>query len=199
MAGQTKICVRCHAPFTRNRKYSRSQWENSRFCSTACSGIVVKQRFERTRVPLRDKFEALYSRDSGGCWEWQGTIDGYGYGVIDWSGKRYRAHVLALEYDGRPVGKGGIACHHCDNPRCVRPNHLYPGTPATNGADTARRGRTLRGEKSPAAKLTNAQVVNIRGVYAQYHPTFTSLARAYGVTRPTIARIIHNKTWRQVE
>jgi hypothetical protein len=187
-----KPCQECGVAFTRNPKYGRSQWENALYCSQQCMGLAKTKTLAENRPPLEALFhERTHKTD--GCWEWKGTIDGYGYGVIDYAGKRYRAHVLSLAYDGRPVGDGQIACHHCDNPRCVRPGHLYPGTPADNSRDASERGRLLRGEKHPQTRLTWREVAEIRS-----NPigTKTGIARKYNVSRPTIARILAGKTWR---
>jgi HNH endonuclease len=76
-----------------------------------------------------------------GCWEWTGRKDIYGYGVVDIGQKSYRAHRIAwiIEHGSMPANV--LVCHHCDNPGCPRPDHLFLGTPKDNTIDRVRKGR----------------------------------------------------------
>jgi hypothetical protein len=195
MSRGTKNCVECGRLFTRHKGYGAAQWEAAKFCSSHCFGADHSRKTAERWPPLREQFETSFQR-SEGCWEWQGTIDGYGYGVIDRARKRYRAHVLALEYDGRPVPKGMVACHHCDNPRCVRPSHLYVGTPKDNARDAIDRGRLRRGELHPQAKLSESQVREMRSLKGQL--SSAEIGRRFGVSRPTAAKVIAGQLWRHV-
>jgi len=91
-------------------------------------------------------------RYTDGCWIWTGNRNGDGYGVFHVSRtKRYMAHRAALEFaNGEPVPSDKLACHHCDNPSCVRPSHLYIGTFSDNNSDTYYRGpHPFRSYKRP--------------------------------------------------
>lgn len=75
------------------------------------------------------------------CWLWGGPFDAYGYGALQMGGRLWKAHRLAyhLWYDDYdPTMK---ILHSCDNPSCVRPDHLRQGTQTENMADMNRRGR----------------------------------------------------------
>jgi hypothetical protein len=197
MSRATKQCAECGIVFERNRKFSRAQWAAAKYCSKACAGLALTKLFAALRPTIREKFEQRFERGSG-CWNWTGTIEGYGYGVLDHNWKRYRAHVLALEFDGRPVPKGMVACHHCDNPRCVRPDHLYVGTVKDNAIDAKERGRLRTGSHHHNSRLTEGAVAEMRSVYTGKRGDVSKLARRFGVSRQTAARAIKGATWGHV-
>ncbi len=77
-----------------------------------------------------------------GCWLWKGrrTESGYGHFGIR-SGKMCRAHRFSFELAYGPIPSGMYICHHCDNPPCVRPDHLFVGTNSDNAKDAIAKGR----------------------------------------------------------
>ncbi len=82
---------------------------------------------------------------SGDCWNWTGDAPGgYGYLWLPGVSGRLRetaAHRLAwMLSSGYRIPSGRLICHHCDNPLCVRPSHLYCGTRKDNRRDTSSRG-----------------------------------------------------------
>jgi hypothetical protein len=83
------------------------------------------------------------------CWLWIGAIGADGYGRFNYEGRQYRAHRLALELAGTKLGDGLFACHHCDNPKCVRPDHLFAGTNQDNMRDMVRKWRHARQKAKP--------------------------------------------------
>lgn len=132
---------------------------------------------------------------SDGCWIWQGARSKAGYGQI-WDGARVvYAHRMSCEMASGPVPSGMEVCHHCDNPACVRPDHLFVGTHAENFADASRKGRvsTAAGEGNPRAKLTNAQVEAIR-----HDPrTNRAIGRDYGVSNRHVSAIKRGEVRRE--
>lgn len=96
------------------------------------------------------------------CWPWAGRLSTHGYGVfgvyLKGRGSRnIRAHRGYWElYHGSRFPDGMFACHSCDNPACINPNHIWPGTPKQNTADMDRKGR-----RASRRKLSVDQVQQI--------------------------------------
>lgn len=120
------------------------------------------------------------------CILWQGVKNPQGYGICRVDGKRRVASRLALEKKlGRQIRPGYQACHHCDNPPCVNPEHLFEGTQKDNIADAIAKGR-LKLVQPPA--LTPEQIAQVssrlcageRGV---------DLAKEFGVSRSVISHL----------
>lgn len=130
-----------------------------------------------------------------GCWLWQlgKTSAGYGQITIDKSVVyAHRASFAAFKGD---IPDGMEVCHTCDNPSCINPTHLFLGSHRENMTDAARKGRMggPSGEKSGAAKLTVAQVREIRKSEGSHR----KLAAIYGVSHRTIGYIKNYKIWRE--
>lgn len=142
--------------------------------------------------------------DPDECWTWQGTCAN-GYGHL-WGGEDYPtqwalAHRISWELrHGVPVPEGLKILHHCDNPTCVNPAHLYAGTQADNARDRAARGRgretRQRGVANPNVKLTEDQVRAIIAALSEIpRRSQASIAAEFGVKQAQVSRIMHRKAW----
>ena len=116
--------------------------------------------------------------------------------------RNVRASRISWELHRGPVPEGLWLLHHCDNPPCVNPDHLFLGTPADNSADRDRKGRRnpligSAGEDHPRARLTEEQVRAIRAEYDAEGTTHQKLADRYGVSRTTITMILTGVNWKR--
>ncbi len=165
------------------------------------------------KLNLEELKQTLLSRrviTESGCWEWMGSRSDSGHGNIRRDGRLYGTHRLACIIWIGPPPKGDHvqACHHCDNPPCFNPDHLYWGTQKTNSEDMMRRGRgkqqfdslRTRGTKHVGNKLSESDVIAIkRALIAGERGTMARLARQYGVTIQNIFRIKTGKLWGWLE
>lgn len=139
------------------------------------------------------------SEHPNGCWLFTGSILDSGYGLLA-RGKRDEgrvgAHVAAWEEANGPVPDGKWVLHRCDVRACVRPDHLFLGTPAENSADMVEKGRSRHGERGTNAKLSKAQVIEIRELDAQGW-TRAEIGERYGVTPSNIGKILTGVTFRR--
>lgn len=104
-------------------------------------------------VPRRDWSIERTLDDTGwiktdaGCWEWKGSRNDFGYGVVDLTRKglfNARVHRLMYERFVGEIPEGFIVRHTCDNPPCSNPDHLEIGTQLDNVHDMFERGRHWR-------------------------------------------------------
>ena len=149
--------------------------------------------------PLAVRFWAKVDQ-SGPCWLWTGYRDRWGYGVASRDKRAILAHRLAYELTYGPIPAGQVVCHRCDNPACVRPDHLWLGTPLDNERDKIAKGRkhTQRGARNSRAKLTAQDVTAIRAAH-DAGQNADALASAYGVTAYTIHDIVTFRSWRHLD
>lgn len=139
-----------------------------------------------------DFMKYVHKADSG-CWEWRAAkIRGYG------AFRGWRAHRASwLLFRGADPGERHV-CHHCDNPSCVNPDHLFLGDPKINADDRTAKGRNKNpvGEAHASARLTNAQATEIRRLANEGAISQREIARQFGTTQSNVAHIKKGKYWR---
>lgn len=143
----------------------------------------------------------------GACWVWTGSIDkrwGYGYfhRLIDGHARNLKAHRFSWEIAFGLIPSDRSVLHHCDNPPCVRPEHLHLGDHTTNMAEMYERGRgrKVNGEAHPQAKLTEAKVIEIRRRYERGSRINGSVAlgKEFGVDSYTIRSVVTGRRWKAI-
>lgn len=145
----------------------------------------------RTREEIEARFWSKVIKTDG-CWWWNARKLDAGYGMFHMGETMKVAHRVAYELMIGKIPDGMFACHKCDNPSCVNPEHLFIGTHKDNMHDRMLKGgfkmcggnNTRRLSESAKEEIRNTQIV--RGVISQ-------LARKFNVARVTIRRVLAEK------
>lgn len=137
----------------------------------------------------------------GPCWVWVASRSSSGYGQLSSTrnGSPLRAHVVSWQIHYGPVTHRLWVLHKCDNRPCVRPEHLFLGTNGDNSADMAMKKRSTLGERNARAKLTVAQVIEIRRRYAAGGISGRKLAAEMGIGYGAIDNILRRINWRHLD
>jgi hypothetical protein len=150
-----------------------------------------------------ERFEARFWSKvdrSGECWTWGAFCKPNGYGQFTVRrGVFFGAHCVSYALAHGPIPAGMVVCHRCDNPPCVRPDHLFLGTQVDNALDmlAKKRASRARGVDHPFARLAEADVRAIRST-PPYWGRVRDLAFAYGVSTHAVRQILLGRTWRHV-
>lgn len=186
--------------------------------------VLLPESADERRANLEKLFQHAERKETG-CIEWTRPRggSGRGYGRVKYAGKAIPAHRLALQLHlGVSLERWQYACHHCDNPPCINPDHLFVGTAKDNYHDMLRKGRgkpsedtkrkrtatlrrrmtagiidVARGTKIGISKLTDDIVAEARRRHA-LGQSGNSLAREYGVYDRTMWLALHGHTWKHV-
>lgn len=181
-------------------------------CICGCGQPTASKGYDYVRghrppITLMEALSRGFS-PTDGCWEWTRYVRPAGYGQVGLPGTRRTidAHRASWIVHNGPIPDGMYVCHRCDNRKCVNPDHLFLGTNQDNMDDMWAKGRgsRLHGLRSPAARLTWAQVQEIRSRYRKgIHParktggSASELAAEFGVTKQYINQL-GNGEWRTV-
>ena len=140
---------------------------------------------------VEDRFWNKVSKTKN-CWNWTAATNGHGYGYFRSSSKSNGntvAHRYSWQLHFGKIPKNMLVCHHCDNPLCVNPKHLFLGTHKTNAIDREKKGRS---------KIHGVQKLNVKQAREIRHSPLSQikLAKKFGVSRTTIANIKKGKAWK---
>ncbi|WAJ27560.1 HNH endonuclease [Antarcticirhabdus aurantiaca] len=149
-------------------------------------------------VPLRWLIETALTCKHEACLSWPFADAGNGYGRVFIDGKSKYAHRVVCEMaHGSAPSDGMDAAHSCGKGHlgCVNPGHLSWKTRAGNFADKLIHGTDNRGERHLQAKLTEADVLEIRKAAASGGQSQREISERYGVSQAAVSDIIRNRSW----
>lgn len=195
----TRLCRRCLQE--RPIKWfplSPSCEGGRRFTCRACAGAVGRGR---DPVEVQVRFLAkVERRGTDECWPWMAHTDKDGYGTLEVGNASQRAHRVAYELLCGQVPPGIWVLHHCDNPPCCNPKHLFLGTNQDNVDDKLAKGRgpDFRGEKHPSARLSVADIHAIRE-QRRNGITQREVARRWKISQGHVSEITTGKKWGHVQ
>lgn len=183
-------CATCGAAV---KKVTRRRPPKNNFCSKGCQSAHPAKT-------LADRFWLNVCKGEG-CWTWTGYCGAKGYGrTSNGSGRLVLAHRLSYELTTGSIPNGLNVLHRCDNPPCVRPDHLFLGTHVDNMEDRQRKGRTRSavGVEHRNAILDDDKVREIRSLLAAgEYPR--DIGPRFGVRAITVYAIKYGRTWSHVQ
>ncbi len=132
------------------------------------------------------------------CWVWNGRKNPAGYGTLEFNKKTMLAHRLAWKLTNGEIPTKMQVCHHCDNPPCCNPKHLFLGTDQDNRTDMVNKGRSLYGARQPISKLTDDQTLEIRRLYRETDLLYKDIAKMFGISKSHVGHICLRKSWKHL-
>ncbi|MEU5660142.1 HNH endonuclease [Streptomyces sp. NPDC047737] len=165
---------------------------------------------DERRVTTEDRFWVKVNKQGpppahlpslGSCWLWTASTTDWGYGKLRAQSRWCTAHRRSYEMAYGAIPEGLFVCHRCDTPACVRPDHLFLGTPQQNTQDMHLKGRAgatgSSGARNPCAALTDDQVLAIRQRFEDGE-LIADMAVEFNVHRASISSIVNGRTWKHL-
>lgn len=181
------LCQRCGASFSAESRHRR-------FCNRSCYLAANSDRPKLSDAEIAKRIDELISPEPNtGCWLWMGLVAPYPRLSIS----RHRTIFVHRFMLGLKPGDGRYACHRCDNPVCVNPDHLFAGSQRENMLDAARKQRMSHGETAPQSRLSEATA---REAFAAVEAgdTICAVAKRFGVSPGTIRRLANGRGWKHL-
>lgn len=173
----SKPCAACGTIFQPRTRRTIS-------CGIICHGKLSAAKHHDRAV---DKFWTQFEIGNEGCWEWKGKRNRRGYGQSTFADKNMRiAHRTMWQFIFGPIPNGLFICHHCDNPPCIRPSHLFLGTHTDNMLDS------IIKERFSKQRLSIGQIEEIHKLHASGKYFHREIALKFGVSQSHVTRIVNN-------
>jgi hypothetical protein len=173
-------------------------WCNKHYQRWYAHGDPLKTKTAPTGEPL--KYLKMHrNHDSDECVIWPYGKNELGYGLVQYQGKRRKAHQLMCEWTRGPKPEGQGALHSCGNGHfgCINPRHISWGSQKQNMQDAEAHGTIAREMRLPHTVLTDDDVRYIKSM--QYKIKAQELADRFGVLRPHIYAIQNGRRRRSVK
>jgi len=188
------LCKQCKEHFV--------PWsKKAKFCSYKCSSEFRKEESIERFWNKVDKNGPSLKKEMTNCWLWKGAIDKSGYGIMCMK-KHFKrqtsAHRISWTLINGKIPELKEICHKCDNPRCVRPDHLFVGTHKENMNDRDGKNRNAKGELNGRSKINSNDVIKIRKL-SESGLKYTKISNMYKIDRKTVKDIVVRKLWKHVK
>jgi hypothetical protein len=157
------------------------------YCSKSCKSDPERRYWKNVRK----------GENENDCWIWIGPTDSRGYGSLKIGESIKSTHRIAYEWEYGPIPSGMLVCHHCDNPPCVNPKHLFLGTHQDNVDDMKSKSRDAKGGDFSFTKLKDDDIRAIRRMYKN-GCSQQEIADHFMVTQGNISAILTGKTWKHI-
>lgn len=163
-----------------------------------------------TKLTIEDRFwSKVDKRSDDECWNWVAATNPKGYGTFHNNirgNKKTNAHQVSWILHYGEIPDGMCVCHHCDNPSCVNPKHLFLGTIQENFLDMYNKGRhnfgvrfgkehAQHGTQSKFNKLSEDDVRMIRSLIKTKKYSKRKISRMFGVSHGLINNIDYGRKW----
>lgn len=150
-------------------------------------------RTGRPPKPIEERFWPHVNK-SATCWLWTGTRSPRGYGKIVFRGQHWRAHRVSWVLANGEIPDGLFVCHKCDTPACVRPEHLFLGTPRDNMLDAVAKNRAHVGVLNGRATVGQDEVTEMfilhRAGWLQ-----SEIGARFSLSQVHVGRILNGEAW----
>jgi len=180
-------------------------------CSLECQIIVANSKSVASRKMTKEKVLSYINKEpgqgpNGDCWEWKGYVNPKNkYGYISWKerskdgkGSPVRAHRIVYELLVGEIPKELVLMHSCDNPPCVNPAHLSPGTNQENDNDRVKKNRQAKGTRlSHFPHLTDELVREIK-IEFRNGAMPAPIAKKYKISKATAKSIKYENAWKHI-
>lgn len=166
-------CVGC------GRRFWTKRWRTQKYCGSDCRHLTCHNAFEY--------LNRFIKKAEVGCWEWLASCTKAGYGTLKVEGHHIYAHRAAYAAWIGKIPAGKLVCHHCDNPRCLNPAHLFLGTHKDNTADAIRKGRFYQHRMPRARKFDPVEAARLR----ESGKTYKQIAVAVGCSETYVWYLLH--------
>ncbi|TDL77390.1 hypothetical protein E2R56_04235 [Rhodococcus qingshengii] len=173
--------------------YSTGDWSHQRLAEKyGVSKHQIRKSVKgvtKTKPTVDERFWSKVKKGNPNeCWEWLAAKTSNGYGTFKYNGKTVNSHKFAYQItNGVCVPSRFHVCHSCDEPSCVNPNHLAPGTPKRNVQGMIESGHHYKGGSKP--KLNEVQTLEVM-FYNDLGIKHSNIARFMGIRGSTVKRVL---------
>lgn len=187
-----------------NPKRKERKWK----CKCTCGGTTSVVTYDLTSghtkscgcvhgLTPKKYIKSKTKTDDNGCWIWIASSRRRGYGIVSLNKKQWIASRLSYSLFKGEIPEGMFVCHHCDNPRCINPDHLFLGTAKDNGVDMANKGRSAKGEKNGNVSITAKEASDIKKMLAE-GLSGEKISEKTGISIHIVYHIKTGKTWKHL-